>query len=278
MDPDSEVEKSTSKIVAPFLIALLFTACESYKEQNEVFPAEKEQHSGSLKENKTDSNLLKAKTIYFTFDDGPNKGTGMVLKVAAEEKIPISMFFIGTQLHGSLAQMRLFKQVKQNPLVEIVNHSYTHAHNHFDNFYRNPGEVIADFSRAEDSLGLHEKIVRTPGRNIWRTAQISSTDLKKCEPSADSLYKAGYTAVGWDVEWTFNNRLKLTKTTQQMLDKVDSFFSKNETKTPGHLVLLAHDQSFADSTDAASLKNFIEQLKNSGRYQFEMISKYPGLK
>jgi hypothetical protein len=137
---------------------------------------------------------------------------------------------------------------------------------------------MADFAKAADSLGLKSNIVRTPGRNIWRTARISSTDIKKTVPASDSLFKGGYTIVGWDMEWPFNNHLKLTKTTKEMLDKVDSFFSKKETKTEGHLVLLAHDQSFADSTDAASLHDFIKQLKQSGRYQFATISKYPHLK
>ena len=84
--------------------------------------------------------------------------------------------------------------------------------------------------------------------------------------------------MGWDLEWMFNNHLQLTKTPEQMLAKIDSFFSKKETRTLNHLVLLAHDQSFADSTDADSLLSFIKQLKADGRYRFEVVSKYPGLK
>jgi len=166
----------------------------------------------------------------------------------------------------------------QNHLLEVDNHSYSHAHNHFERYYRAPQEVIDDFSRCADTLHLTNKIIRTPGRNIWRTASIKFTDIKKCSDTADSLYRAGYTAIGWDVEWTFDNKLKLTKTPGELLEKIDKFFIKKATRTPNHLVLLAHDQSFADSTDAACLLNFIKQLKADRRYVFEVVSRYPGLK
>jgi hypothetical protein len=84
--------------------------------------------------------------------------------------------------------------------------------------------------------------------------------------------------MGWDMEWPFNNHLSLTKTPAEILQRIDSFFTKNITRTPNQLVLLAHDQTFADSTDAASLHTLIKQLKADGRYQFKLISAYPGLK
>ena len=278
MDPDSEVAKAASKISPLVFLLFFFTACQSNKEDNSQTKKTTTQGSPALQIQKVDSAIRTGKTIYLTFDDGPNLGTGMVMKIASEEKIPITMFFIGTQLHGSPGQLASFRQAAHNPFIEIQNHSYTHAHNHFDRFYTSPSNVIADFAKAEDSLGLKAKIVRTPGRNIWRLPNIKFTDIKKSAAASDSLFNAGYTVVGWDVEWPFNGHLQLTKTTQQMLDKVDSFFSKRETRTPGHLILLAHDQSFADSTDATSLRSFMTQLKNSGKYNFEIISKYPKLK
>jgi hypothetical protein len=137
--------------------------------------------------------------------------------------------------------------------------------------------VVKDFVRCEDSLKLTAKIIRTPGRNIWRTEGVNSTDLKNSISAADSLRLNGFTVVGWDLEWDFDDELKLKKTGDEMLDQVDSAFAKGYTKTPDHLVLLAHDQVYADATDSASLHDFMQKLKNKDEYNFEVISKYPGI-
>lgn len=63
---------------------------------------------------------------------------------------------------------------------------------------------------------------------------------------------------------------------EEMMNKVDSVFLKNKTKTINHLVLLAHDQVFANAQDSATLQNFIMQLKNKDEYNFEQVSRYPG--
>lgn len=220
----------------------------------------------------------KKKTIYLTFDDGPNKGTKNVLQVINEEQVPVSMFIVGQHVYGSREQQAIWDSLQKDSLVELCNHSFTHAHNKFSKFYTNDSTVVTDFERCKDSLSLDNNIVRTPGRNIWRTATVTSTDIKKSTEAADSLYKDGFTVVGWDVEWRFNDSLKLKQTTDEMITELDSAFIKNKTKTPDHLVLLAHDQVFADSTDFSSLKNFIRLLKIKDEYNIEFVSRYPGLK
>jgi hypothetical protein len=55
-------------------------------------------------------------------------------------------------------------------------------------------------------------------------------------------------------------------------------FTNNKTKTPNHLVLLAHDQVYADKRDSAQLHQFIISLKAKNEYNFEVVSKYPELK
>jgi len=278
MDPDSGVARAASTTLTALSFIVFLSGCHGTKETPSPISDKKDSTTAAANILKIPDSVSSKRTIYLTFDDGPNRGTGNVLKVLQEEDIPASMFLIGVQLHGSPGQEADYNRMLQNHLLEVDNHSFSHAHNHFDKFYKTPQNVIDDFSRCADSLHLTDRIVRTPGRNIWRTASVQFTDIKKCGDAADSLYKAGYTAMGWDVEWTFNNHLQLTKTPAQMLEKIDSFFSKKETRTLNHLVLLAHDQSFADSTDAASLVSFIKQLKADGRYRFDVVSKYPGLK
>jgi len=278
MDLNMEVGQTTSKILFTILLIIFISGCGNKKnETGKIFSLNDSVNAAAI-DNKTVDTSAGKKTIYLTFDDGPNRGTGNVIKIAKEEKIPISMFLIGVQLHGSPGQEATYRRILEDSLIEIDNHSYSHAHNHFDKFYTKPQEVIKDFDRCADSLHLTAKIIRTPGRNIWRLPGIRFTDIKKCCAAADSFYKAGFKIVGWDVEWPFNNHLALTKTPTQMLQKIDSLFSKKETKTSNQLVLLAHDQSFADSEDSASLHSFIKQLKADKRYQFKMISAYTTIK
>jgi len=278
MDLDSEVGQTTSKILQTALLIFFIASCRHLKDENRKKPSLTEVSDENARISVASDSVAEKKTIYLTFDDGPNRGTGNVLAIAEEEQIPISMFLIGVQLHGSPGQEANYKRILKNNLIEVANHSYTHAHNHFDRFYTKPQEVIDDFARCADSLHLTNKIVRTPGRNIWRTSRLHFTDMKKSSATADSFYNAGFKAMGWDVEWPFNSHLSLTKTPEEILQRIDSFFAKNITRTPNQLVLLAHDQTFTDSTDAASLHTLIKQLKADGRYQFKLISDYPGVK
>jgi len=60
--------------------------------------------------------------------------------------------------------------------------------------------------------------------------------------------------------------------------QVDSMFVHAKTKTLDHLVLLAHDQVYADAGDSTELRQFIIKLKAKNEYNFETVSNYPGLK
>ena len=282
MDPDPEAEHAASKIVQRTFLTVVLTACHSYSTTTTasvtnihfslpVAPATNAAKEAAPKKKKK-------KTIYLTFDDGPNKGTRKVMHIAAEEKVPITMFIIGEQVYGSREQSATYDSLLQCEYVEIDNHSYTHAHNRYDKFYAVPDSAVKDFIRCADSLHLTSKIVRTPGRNIWRTANISSTDLKKSIAAADSLQQDGFTAIGWDLEWHYDTHLELENTADELLQQVDSVFTHSRTKTPDHLVLLAHDQVYADADDSCELHGFIQKLKDLDEYNFEVISNYPGIK
>jgi hypothetical protein len=221
----------------------------------------------------------KKKTIYLTFDDGPNKGTSKVMQIADAEQLPITMFFIGEHVYGSKAQLAIYDSIMKSNFIEIANHSFTHAHhNQFEKFYAVPDSVVKDFVRCADSLSLPYKIIRTPGRNIWRTKNIRSTDIKSSTASADSLQQNGFTAVGWDIEWHFDGKLELECTGDILLQQIDSMFAKGYTKSPDELVVLAHDQAYADANDSAELHSFFRKLKAKEEYGFDVISNYPGIK
>lgn len=215
------------------------------------------------------------RVIYFTFDDGPNKGTENLIKIAHKHQIPITAFVVGKHVYGSKKQTEDFQKLKNDTLVELANHSFSHANNSYSAFYQNPELVLRDFNQAKDSLNFKNNYARTPGRNIWRINGINETDLKKSKDAADFLQKNNYNIVGWDLEWKPNHKMELKGTHAQMLKRVDSIFFNDLEKTSRHLVFLTHDQYLTDENSVKEMDLFIQKLKNTNRFQFKKISEYP---
>ena len=222
----------------------------------------------------------KKKKIYLTFDDGSNKGTQKVLHIMQEEAVPVTFFIIGEHVFASAGQQQTWDSLKMAKQIELCNHSYTHAeHNHFEAYYNQPDSVVNDFKRSQDSLQLDNNVCRTPGRNTWRIDTLQYTDLKKSKNAVDSLEKAGFAIMGWDLEWHYNpSDLSLQNTADDLLRQIDSVFAHHKTRSPERLVLLAHDQVYADVNDSVELHNFIRMLKLNEDYELELVSNYPGVK
>ncbi|MGU3374958.1 polysaccharide deacetylase family protein [Chryseobacterium sp. M5A1_1a] len=215
------------------------------------------------------------RVIYLTFDDGPNQGTENLLKILDKRNVCATAFLVGKHAYGSTRQKNDFELLKQNPLIELANHSFTHAHNKYTDFYKSAEAVVHDFDIAKDSLKLHDKIARTPGRNIWRLNNINVTDIKSSTAAADGLKKAGYKVIGWDLEWRPSKKMTLKGSHEAMLKKVDSIFLNDLEKTSRHLVFLTHDQYLRDTDSINELDLFIEKLQKSNRFVFRKISQYP---
>ena len=204
----------------------------------------------------------KKKKIYLTFDDGPNKGTRNVLDIVKDENIPVTFFIVGEHVFASVNQNTTWDSLQMAKQIEICNHSYTHAlHNKFEKFYESPDSVVSDFQRAHDSLDLKNNIVRTPGRNAWRIDSLQFTDLKKSKAAVDSLQKAGFIVMGWDLEWHYDHKeLTVKNSADELIKQIDSVFNNKKTKSPEHLVLLAHDQVYGKTKDSAELRQLIQKL------------------
>lgn len=281
MDPDPEAAKTASQFVKNTFITVFFTACHHYKTETTTTVTHtrftEPEHSNKMVSKPVIKK--KTKTIYLSFDDGPNKGTRKMMHIVEEEQVPVTLFIVGEHVYGSKEQTATFDSLIACQYFEIANHSFTHAfHNQYAKFYTVPDSTLKDFVRCADSLHLTANIIRMPGRNIWRTANISSTDNNKSGPAADSLYRNGFTEVGWDLEWHYDAALKLTNNSDDLMRQIDSMFTNNRTKTPNHLVLLAHDQVYEDADDSSELHQLIVKLKGKDEYNFEVLSKYPALK
>jgi peptidoglycan-N-acetylglucosamine deacetylase len=217
------------------------------------------------------------KKIYLTFDDGPNPGTRIVIDALKEAKLPATFYMIGLHRYYGAMQENLFKEVNKDPTFEVVNHSFTHAYrNLFPKFYADVNGAVNDFVRNQDSLKFNNTIIRAPGSNVWRLkgTYIDHKFQKRTE-IMDSLYKLGYYITGWDWEWThYKNKAK--QSSDQLLGEINGLFNSKKTNKPNHLVLLTHDAIFADTADAAKLKDFFMKLKADPQFEFRVISQYPG--
>jgi peptidoglycan-N-acetylglucosamine deacetylase len=217
------------------------------------------------------------KKIYLTFDDGPNPGTRIVIDALKEAKLPATFYMIGLHRYYGPMQENLFKEVNKEPTFEVVNHSFTHAYkNNFPKYYADVNGAVNDFIRNQDSLKFNNTIIRGPGSNVWRLkgTYIDHKFQKRTE-IMDSLYKLGYYITGWDWEWThYKNKAK--QTPEQLLSEINGLFASKKTNKPNYLVLLTHDAIFADTADAAKLKDFFIKLKADPQFEFRVISQYPG--
>lgn len=281
MHPEPEARQAASQILKTTFFTVALTACHYYEPQTTIALSRFNctLPDGTVKATKSVLPKKKTKTIYLTFDDGPNKGTKKLMNIVDEEKLMVTVFIVGEHVYGSKEQTATFDSLLANRYVEIANHSYTHAFNNkYAKFYTVPDSAVHDFMRCADSLQLKTNIIRLPGRNIWRTANINCTDIAGTKAAADSLYKDGFTEVGWDLEWHYDAALNLKNKSDDMVLQIDSMFVNNKTKTLNHLVLLAHDQVYADASDSTELHQFFKKLKAKNEYNFEVVSRYPALK
>ena len=221
--------------------------------------------------------VRKKKKLYLTFDDGPNKGTRNVLRIVQDEGVPVTFFIVGEHVFASSKQAEIWDSLKMAKQIGLCNHSYTHARSRYESYYAQPDSVVSDFARTHDSLDLDNTVARTPGRNIWRIDTLQFTDLKKSAAAADSLQKAGFQLMGWDLEWHFDHKTLCVVTTgEKMVAHIDSVFKHNRTKNKDHLVLLAHDQAYAKSEDSLQLRQFFQLLKQKD-YELSLVRDYPGV-
>lgn len=214
--------------------------------------------------------------IYLTFDDGPYKGSANINKVIKEEQVKATVFVVGFNAYTSTLRQYI-DDYKANDLIEISNHTYSHANrNKFIGYYKQPEVVLEDVKKNENFFNIENKIVRLPGRNVWCLGDQRKYDYDKAsKKSANYLAENNYYVLGWDFEW---RRLKKKKPLEQpiviyeeMLRRLD----KKETLNKNHLVLLMHDDMFNNEEDAEKLRELIKLIKNNQDLVLEFASNYP---
>jgi peptidoglycan-N-acetylglucosamine deacetylase len=217
------------------------------------------------------------KYIYLTFDDGPQNGTMQVFDLCKKLGVKATFFMIGEHAADKWGRKIVSTIREAYPDILLANHSYTHANNRYVYFYQHHQMAEQDFYRVQDSLDIPYKIVRLPGNSAWATEKgIFASKL--CKPVTKLLDSAGYSVMGWDTEWRFNQDGRPIQSAARILSEMQYALQRNTGHEKKHIVLLTHDRMFRASSDLDSLAHVIKELKKNANYVFETMDHYPGIR
>ena len=163
-------------------------------------------------------------SIYLTFDDGPLEGSEDINDAVRKEDIKVNVFIVGMHVLSIPRMGRFFQLYESNPYIEVGNHSFTHAHDHYKEYYEKPDSVLEDFVKNQEQFHIPYKLARLPGRNIWRIQDIRLNDVNTGREAADLLFKYGYRVFGWDIEWQHSGE---TGTPVQSVKEMVEMIEKN---------------------------------------------------
>jgi peptidoglycan/xylan/chitin deacetylase (PgdA/CDA1 family) len=223
-----------------------------------------------------DSNKL---YVYLTFDDGPQPGSVTCYHICKAEAIKASFFMVALHQQRKRDGKQIVGMIRNGyPQFLLANHSFDHTMEHYQYFYQHPDMAFDNFIRAQDTLQVSKKIIRLPGNGGWVLQnQVRTSHLVSAV--AHRLDSAGFTVIGWDVEWNFNHKnARPVQSPEKLAAQVDSAFSKHNEHIRKNIVILTHDRMFQRAEDSASLVKFIQILKQNPKYVFETVDHYPGAK
>lgn len=214
--------------------------------------------------------------VYLSFDDGPLNGSENINDIILKEKIKISVFMVGEHVIKDKQMDTYARYYDQNPYIDEYNHSFSHANDHYEAFYSNVDKSVEDILYNQTLLKLPYKIVRLPGRNIWRVDGKAKNDSSSGIQTADALAKLGYKIFGWDIEWQHRSSDGTPiQTVDEVYKSVQNLCSSDKVFTKNNVVMLIHDEMFQKPWEESELKQLIDLLRSNPDYVFEQMKFYP---
>lgn len=217
-------------------------------------------------------------SLYLSFDDGPMDSSHFLDSLIIKDSVPVTVFVVGFRVNANAGMRSRLEMYRQQELVEIGNHSYSHAAGHYKLFYTNPSQVVNDVVRNADSLSLRNNIVRLPGRNTWRIQNRKRTDLTDANAAADSLSSLGYTLLGWDLEWKIDTCENRYSTAEEMISQINRLIHSKRSFEKDHVVILCHDWALSDLFFREQLAAFVQKIREDDCMHFSPLANYPGVK
>lgn len=195
------------------------------------------------------------KVAYLTFDDGPSKVTGDIIKILKENDVPATFFVLGSTITES-GEEYLKEMAKEGYAIGI--HTYSHKQNEI---YSSVESFLDDFylvyNQIIDITGVKPTIYRFPyGSNNKYGKKIRKDLIAEME-------RRGFTYYDWNVS-ADDSIGKPTEysITSKVLNNFQSYCKP---------VILMHDSSINTLT-VKSLPNIIKKIKEAG-YRFDTVDK-----
>ena len=111
----------------------------------------------------------------------------------------------------------------------------------FHTDYSRANKLVADIVKNQELLKLQDKIVRLPGRNMWRIDGRSKNDGASGIETADGLSKLGYKVIGWDLEWSHHPKDGTpVQSVQTIYKSIVNQLENKKTFTKDNIVVLIH--------------------------------------
>ncbi|MGL4450382.1 MAG: polysaccharide deacetylase family protein [Sarcina sp.] len=211
----------------------------------------------------TNPSLAKKKTVFLTFDDGPDIAkTPKILNILRENNVHATFFVLGSRLQNQTSKNILIQTYKSGNA--IANHSYSH---NMKAIYPQNTLCITTFidevkqtnAILRDILGpnFNCAVLRMPGGynsreyyNDPNLAELSSV-----------LNNVGLVSIDWNAE--NGDAVNGTKNATTLLNNVKKYSQGQKV-----VVLLMHDIS---NTTVQALPSIIKYYKDNG-YEFRVIS------
>lgn len=186
------------------------------------------------------------KTVYLTFDDGPNNTeTPMILDILDSYGVKGTFFVVGTNIEHYPEVLK--EEIRRGHA--IGNHTYDHK---YGEVYASDAAFLGSIRKNESLIfeigGIRPKIVRDPG------GEVRNNKILK-----DMLAKNGYSLVDWNID-SYDSR-KPSLDGAQIVESV-----RRQAANPRiwpQMVILMHDGKGHMNTVRA-LPTIIEMLKSQG--------------
>lgn len=201
-----------------------------------------------LKAEKADASA--AKTVYFTFDDGPSAVTEELLDVLKEEDIKATFFVIGPS--GDKTDERLFRIYAEGHSVGLhtMSHDYDRIYACTENFIR---DLEYEQSWVYSVTGEEVKIFRFPGGS-----DNSTVDKWIMEDIKEKTAEKGFIWYDWNAD--AKDSLGTLLSPQEIAENV---LSSEAVAAGGDVIVLMHDSS-TRKTAPEALKILIEEFRSRG--------------
>lgn len=214
------------------------------------------------------------KTVYLTFDDGPQRGTAEVLDVLKEEQATATFFLTGSNALnvGGIEQQRALVLRTLAEGHELGNHGYIHKPMTKSDYRATYGELATDAQRATFRLNYQRnedhfrktlnqpdfrlEMTRLPGDGSTFPHLVAETE------------RLGMKHFHWENEFAPNGDFKWLK--HHNWRGAEGVAADYPDLPPDGGVLLMHDRHWAGEKRAA-LRNLITTLKANG-YTFGKLS------